>query len=63
MPDAMRTIEDTLRELEPELRKLSLDIHGERAHQTITRKTDTRLSDHPELQFEERSVFCIIGSQ
>ncbi|KAI9464439.1 hypothetical protein BJY52DRAFT_1249053 [Lactarius psammicola] len=27
MPDAMRTIEDTLRELEPELRKLSLDIH------------------------------------
>jgi hypothetical protein len=31
MPDAtMKTIEDTLRELEPELRKLSLDIHGER---------------------------------
>ena len=28
MPDAMKTIEDTVRELEPELRKLSLDIHG-----------------------------------
>ncbi|KAI9440342.1 hypothetical protein H4582DRAFT_2055753 [Lactarius indigo] len=27
MSDAMKTIEDTLRELEPELRKLSLDIH------------------------------------
>ncbi|KAH9031360.1 hypothetical protein EDB85DRAFT_2146169 [Lactarius pseudohatsudake] len=27
MADAMRTIEDTLRELGPELRKLSLDIH------------------------------------
>ena len=26
----MKTIEDTLRDLEPELRKLSLDIHGER---------------------------------
>ena len=29
MADAMKTIEDTLRDLEPELRKLSLDIHGE----------------------------------
>ncbi|KAH9967481.1 hypothetical protein BC827DRAFT_1264286 [Russula dissimulans] len=27
-PDVMRTVEDTLRELEPELRRLSLDIHG-----------------------------------
>ncbi|KAH9992985.1 hypothetical protein BJV74DRAFT_795679 [Russula compacta] len=28
IPDAMGTIEDTLHELEPELRRLSLDIHG-----------------------------------
>ncbi|KAI0299325.1 hypothetical protein BC826DRAFT_967166 [Russula brevipes] len=28
IPDALRTIEDTLRELDPELRRLSLDIHG-----------------------------------
>ncbi len=27
---AIRTIEDTLHELDPELRRLSLDIHGER---------------------------------
>lgn len=27
--DVMRTIEDTLHKLDPELRQLSLDIHGE----------------------------------
>jgi hypothetical protein len=56
MPDAMRTIEDTLRDLEPELRKLSLDIHGERRDHNEHTDTDA-LSDHPELQFEERLVF------
>lgn len=36
--DAMRTIEDTLRELDPELRRLSLDIHGERGRTSQTLK-------------------------
>jgi len=41
--DALRTIEDTLRELDPELRRLSLDIHGERGRTSQTLKdTDTR---------------------
>jgi hypothetical protein len=30
LPDVIKTVEDTLRELDPELRRLSLDIHGER---------------------------------
>lgn len=32
LPDVMRTIEDTIRGLDHELRQLSLDIHGERSH-------------------------------
>ena len=40
---AIRTIEDTLHEHDPELRRLSLDIHGERdrTRQTL-KETDTR---------------------
>jgi len=41
--DAMGTIEETLRELGPELRRLSLDIHGERGRTSQTLKeTDMR---------------------
>jgi hypothetical protein len=43
IPDAIKTIEDTLRDLDPELRRLSLDIHGERGctRQTL-KETDMR---------------------
>jgi hypothetical protein len=43
LPDVLRTVEDTLHELDPELRRLSLDIHGERdcTRQTL-KETDTR---------------------
>ena len=54
--NVMRTIEDTLHELDPELRRLSLDIHGERDRTEENRK-QTHTSDHPELNFEERLVF------
>jgi hypothetical protein len=43
IPDAIKAVEDALRELDPELRQLSLDIHGEqdRIRQTL-KETDTR---------------------
>lgn len=43
IPDVIKTVEDTLRELDPDLRQLSLDIHGERDRTRQTLKdTDTR---------------------
>ncbi|KAN0129893.1 peptidase M20 domain containing protein [Lactarius tabidus] len=45
MPDAIRTIEDTLRELEPELRKLSLDIHDHPELQFEERYAHDRLTE------------------
>ena len=65
LPDVMRTIEDTIRGLDHELRQLSLDIHGERkAHRTApyrpAKVTNMHtFSGHPELSFEERSVSYI----
>jgi hypothetical protein len=60
----MRTIEDTIRGLDHELRQLSLDIHGERSQTAPTGRTDTKSNEtcdlhflgHPELNFEERLV-------
>ena len=53
----MKTIEDTICGLDQELRQLSLDIHGERkSHQGITLKRNEHAPDHPEDNFEERSV-------
>jgi hypothetical protein len=57
----MKTIEDTIGGLDQELRQLSLDIHGERKLQpdkTLKRNEHAAL-DHPEVNFEERSVFAI----
>lgn len=53
----MKTIEETVDSFSPELRKLSLKIHGTRtipAHDFSAQKW--LHTDHPELGFEEKFV-------
>lgn len=51
IPDVMKTIEDTIRGLDHELRQLSLDIHGEPKPQRTTGRTDTKSDENMRLSF------------
>lgn len=63
----MRTIEDTLCELDPELRKLSLDIHGERdSTRTIVTEKRNKHALQTALSFNLRNgryFFPFVGAR
>lgn len=54
-PDAVHTVENKIDELNPVLRKLSLQIHGENSKLIyIYLAHEEMRKDHPEIGFKER---------
>ena len=51
IPDVMKTIEDTIRGLDHELRQLSLDIHGERSHTAPLAGQTPKVTETCDLHF------------
>lgn len=54
-PDILETIEAKIKEMDAELRELSLDIHGitDTSYYLFIRSSHLLLVAHPELAFEE----------
>jgi len=52
-PDILETIEEKIKELDLELRELSLDIHGKLPRSSNLKELEFAPPAHPELGYEE----------